>query len=188
MATNLGSKQDAEINTSSHIETLSNSEKHYISHEEQILGRDFTVAEDDLPPGYFKSVNFLGSSTLPTPHSDVPSLIEPVFAIGASFGCGVGGFGLAAPVLAFINADIGPDPNLSWVALSYLLTNSIGLMLVGRLSDLFGRRWFFVGGNALATLGCIVAAVAPTIPALIAAEVLIGLGAASQLSYACESS
>jgi MFS family permease len=63
---------------------------------------------------------------------------ELVFAIGASFGCGVGGFGLAAPVLAFINADIGPDVNLSWVALSYLLTNSIGLMLVGRLSDLFG--------------------------------------------------
>lgn len=61
-----------------------------------------------------------------------------VFAIGASFGCGVGGFGLAAPVLSFINADIGPDLNLSWVALSYLLTNSVGLMLVGRLSDLFG--------------------------------------------------
>lgn len=126
-----------------------------------------------------------------------------MFAIGASFGCGVGGFGLAAPVLSFINADIGPDPNLSWVALSYLLTNSIGLMLVGRLSDLFGipypfssdsqgliilgRRWFFIGGNALATVGCIVAAVAPNVPALIAAEVLIGLGAASQLSYACMS-
>jgi MFS family permease len=61
-----------------------------------------------------------------------------VFAIGASFGCGVGGFGLAAPVLSFINADIGPDPNVSWVSLSYLLTNSIGLLLVGRLSDLFG--------------------------------------------------
>ncbi|KAF2122211.1 fungal trichothecene efflux pump [Lophiotrema nucula] len=107
-----------------------------------------------------------------------------MFAIGASFGCGVGGFGLAAPVLGFINADIGPDPNLSWVALSYLLTNSVGLMLVGRLSDLFGRRWFFIGGNALATIGCIVAAVAPNIPSLIAGETLIGLGAASQLSYA----
>ena len=68
---------------------------------------------------------------------------QTVFAIGASFGCGVGGFGLAAPVLAFINADIGPDPNLSWVALSYLLTNSVGLMLVGRLSDLFGENHGF---------------------------------------------
>lgn len=38
----------------------------------------------------------------------------------------------------------------------------------------------------LATIGCIVAAVAPNIPALIAGETLIGLGAASQLSYACK--
>ncbi|KAJ4354329.1 uncharacterized protein N0V89_006064 [Didymosphaeria variabile] len=135
----------------------------------EVLGRDFTLADSELPKGYFTSANFLGS----------------MFAIGASFGCGVGGFGLAAPVLSFINADIGPDANLSWVSLAYLLTNSVGLMLVGRLSDLFvGRRWFFIGGNALATLGCIVAAVAPNVPTLIAAEVLIGLGAASQLSYA----
>jgi MFS family permease len=53
-------------------------------------------------------------------------------------------------------------------------------------SDLrVGRRWFFIAGNMLATLGCIVAATAPNVPALIAAETLIGLGAASQLSYAC---
>ena len=51
---------------------------------------------------------------------------------------------------------------------------------------IIGRRWFFIGGNALATLGCVVAAVAPNIPALIAGETLIGLGAASQLSYACK--
>ncbi|KAF2731337.1 MFS general substrate transporter [Polyplosphaeria fusca] len=158
-------KDDAQVDTIFHLETASDREK---QHEEDIKGRDFTVTDSELPKGYFRSANFLGS----------------MFAIGASFGCGVGGFGLAAPVLAYINADIGPDPNLSWVSLSYLLTNSVGLLLVGRLSDLFGRRWFFIGGNALATIGCIVAAVAPNIPALIAGETLIGLGAASQLSYA----
>ncbi|KAF2472865.1 MFS general substrate transporter [Lindgomyces ingoldianus] len=161
-------KSDAQVDTISHLETASDQGKNRQDYEEDVKGRDFTVAESELPKGYFTSANFLGS----------------MFAIGASFGCGVGGFGLAAPVLSFINADIGPDPNLSWVALSYLLTNSVGLMLVGRLSDLFGRRWFFIGGNALATIGCIVAAVAPNIPTLIAGETLIGLGAASQLSYA----
>jgi MFS family permease len=55
-----------------------------------------------------------------------------------------------------------------------------------RDADHQGRRWFFIGGNALATIGCVVAAVAPNIPALIAGETLIGLGAASQLSYACK--
>ncbi|KAF2817406.1 MFS general substrate transporter [Mytilinidion resinicola] len=162
-------KEDLPAGTVSHHEIAPEAEKPQLSHEEELRGRDFTISENDLPRGYFRSASFLGS----------------MFAIGLSFGCGVGGFTLVAPILGFIDADIGPDPNLTWVAISYLLTNSVGLMLVGRLSDLFGRRWFFIGGNILATLGCIVAATAPNIPALIAGETLIGLGAASQLSYAC---
>lgn len=38
-----------------------------------------------------------------------------------------------------INADIGPDANLTWVSLVYTLTLAVGLLLVGRLSDLFGQ-------------------------------------------------
>jgi MFS family permease len=96
-----------------------------------------------------------------------------------------------------------PDPNLSWVSLSYLLTNSVGLILVGRITDIFGRRWIFIVGNLVSLIGSIVGATANNIPTLIAAEVcfivsvltnmantagqtLLGLGAAVQLSYACE--
>lgn len=104
---------------------------------EEVKGRDFTVKDDELPPGYFRSFTFIGS----------------LMAIGMSFGCGVGGFGFVTPVLGFINADIGPDPNLAWIALSYLLTSSVGLLIVGRVTDIFGRRWWFVGGNAVGTLG-----------------------------------
>jgi MFS family permease len=71
--------------------------------------------------------------------------------------------------------------------LGYLLTSAIGLIIVGRLTDLFGRRWFFIVGNAIATVGSIVCATAPSIPALIAGETLVGVGASVQLSYACES-
>ena len=77
-------------------------------------------------------------------------------------------------------------PNLYWVVLGYLLTSAIGLIIVGRLTDIFGRRWFFIIGNAIATLGSIVCATAPTIPALIAGETLVGVGASVQLSYACQ--
>jgi len=137
---------------------------------EDIKGRDFTMEEDELPEGYFLSANFIGS----------------MFAIGASFGCGVGSFGFVAPVLGLINADIGPDANLTWVALAYLLTSSIGFVIVGRLTDIFGRRWFFIGGGILAVLGSIVCATAPNINALIAGETLLGLAASVQLSYACK--
>ncbi len=84
--------------------------------------------------------------------------------------------------MTVINADIGPSPYLLWVALSYTMTVSIGLLLVGRLSDLFGRRYFFVAGSTLGLIGCIVCAVAQSVPTLIGGTTLIGLGAASQIS------
>ena len=60
---------------------------------EDVKGRDFTVLEAEIPPGYFRSTRFLGS----------------MFAIGSAFGSGVAGFTFAAPILAYIDADIGPS-------------------------------------------------------------------------------
>jgi MFS family permease len=82
-----------------------------------------------------------------------------------------------------INEDIGPDPNYVWVALVYSLTLAIGLTFVGRLSDIFGRRWFFIGGALIALVGAVVCASAKSIPMLIGGETLIGLGPSSQLSF-----
>ena len=84
----------------------------------------FVTDGSNLPKGYFYSLPFLGTMT----------------ATGFGLIAAVGGFGLAAPNLTLINNDIGPDPNIVWVSLVYTLTMAIGLLLVGRLSDLFGRR------------------------------------------------
>jgi MFS family permease len=54
--------------------------------------------------------------------------------------------------------------------------------LVGRLSDLFGRRWFFICGSLLSLVGAIVCAVAKDVPMLIGGTTLIGLAASVQLS------
>jgi hypothetical protein len=43
-----------------------------------------------------------------------------------------------------------------------------------------------IGGSVLGLLGSIVGATAKDIPALIAAETLIGLGASAQISFACK--
>ncbi|KAB5578315.1 fungal trichothecene efflux pump [Coniochaeta sp. 2T2.1] len=134
---------------------------------ELVLGQDFAVDSEELPKGYFRGLPFLGS----------------MFAIGVSYGAGVGGFAFVAPILANINADIGPSPNLTWVALTYTLTTAIGLVVVGRLTDLFGRRWFMIGGNVFGLLGTIVCATATSINAMIAGQTLIGLGASTQLSF-----
>ena len=84
----------------------------------------FATDLDSLPKGYYWSPAFLGT----------------MFATGIGLSAATGAFGLAAPILGVINNDIGPDKNIVWVSLVYVVTMAIGLLLVGRLSDLFGRR------------------------------------------------
>jgi MFS family permease len=79
----------------------------------------------NLESGYFRSRYFLGSSA----------------AVALSLLATVSAFGYAAPILGVINEDIGPDPNYIWAALVYTVSLSVSLVLVGRITDIFGRRW-----------------------------------------------
>ena len=60
---------------------------------------------------------------------------------------------------------------------------SVGYVLVGRLSDVFGRRWFFIGASVTATVGCIIGGTAKHINQIIAGNAFIGLATAAQLSF-----
>ena len=94
-----------------------------------------------------------------------------------------GGFVMPATSLALINEDIGPSANVVWVILAWTLCLAVGYTLVGRLSDIFGRRWFFIGASVLATVGCIIGATAKSIYPLIGGNALIGLATSAQLSF-----
>lgn len=56
-------------------------------------------------------------------------------------------------------------------------------LLVGRISNIFGRRWFFIIGSAIGTIGSIVGATAQGVGQLIAGEALIGIAAGFQISF-----
>src|SRR5215218_9979379 len=68
---------------------------------------------------------------------------------------------------------------LSWVLTAYAIVFAAVLVPAGKLGDLFGRRRMFAGGLALFTLGSALCAVAPSVPALVGARVLQGIGAAA---------
>ena len=65
----------------------------------------------------------------------------------------------------------------------WTLATAVGYTLIGRLSDIFGRRWFIIGTSLLGLVGNIIAATAQSVNTLIAANVFNGLAASGQLSF-----
>ncbi|KAF2500435.1 fungal trichothecene efflux pump [Lophium mytilinum] len=124
-------------------------------------------AMEEMPKGYYYSPQFMGT----------------VLAICLSSICAYLGWVLPANTLLLINEDIGPSPNLNWVATVWTLGTAVAFLLVGRLSDIFGRKWMVMSSNALGLIGCIIGANAHNINTLIGANLCNGLAAAGQLSF-----
>lgn len=120
-----------------------------------------------MPRGYYLSINFLATFA----------------AVCLASICAYLGWVLPANTLALINEDIGPSSNLNWVATTWTLGSAIGFLLVGRLSDIFGRKWMVIGCQIMSIVGCIVGATAKDINTLIGANLLNGISAAGQLSF-----
>lgn len=125
------------------------------------------MAASKQRPGYYSS----------------PFVIGSIVAIGLSAMAGIGGFALAASLLTMIDQDIGPSDSITWVSLVYLVTQAVTQTLVGRLSDLFGRRWFFIGSNIIALVGSIICACAQNVDTLIGGNTLVGIASAAQVSF-----
>jgi EmrB/QacA subfamily drug resistance transporter len=84
--------------------------------------------------------------------------------------------GIALPS---IRRDLGGSlESLEWTVNSYTLAFAVFLLMGAALGDRFGRRRMFVAGLALFTASSAMAALAPSIGALVAARALQGLGAA----------
>ncbi len=81
--------------------------------------------------------------------------------------------------LPSIRADFGGSlESLEWTVNAYTLSFAVFLITGAALGDRFGRKRLFVIGLALFTVSSALAALAPSIDALIAARALQGLGAA----------
>ncbi|KAH6955725.1 trichothecene efflux pump [Ilyonectria sp. MPI-CAGE-AT-0026] len=127
------------------------------------VGGDF----DEMPKGYFLSAKFIGTVTA---------------SCFASI-CAYLGWVLPANTLALINQDIGPSDNINWVATIWTMGSSIGYLLFGRLSDMYGRKYLVVGSIILGLIGCTIGAVAHNVEMLILANVCNGIAAAGQMSF-----
>jgi MFS family permease len=93
---------------------------------------------------------------------------------------------MPAAVLAYINADLGPDPKYPWITVCWNLGAAIIVTVGGRLADIFGRRYFLLTGAVAAAIGALVGATGQSITQMIISGVLFGFGGGFQeMCFAC---
>ncbi|CAK7235626.1 hypothetical protein SBRCBS47491_009358 [Sporothrix bragantina] len=139
-----------------------------MKHQESERGPEAEGRElSEVPLSYWYSPAFLGSFT----------------AIGMSFLAASGGYGLVSPLISYIDDDIGPSGNIVWVSLTWLLLEALTYLVSGRMSDIFGRRWFFIIGSCIGLIGSIIGACAQSVNQLIGAMVFLGISSGIMLCF-----
>jgi EmrB/QacA subfamily drug resistance transporter len=75
-----------------------------------------------------------------------------------------------------ILADLGGFSLLSWVFTVYILSSTVVVPIVGKLSDMFGRKTFLIGGIAIFVIASAACGAAPSMIVLIVARGVQGFG------------
>src|SRR5438270_2877541 len=90
---------------------------------------------------------------------------------------------IANVALPTIARELGASPGMSvWIINAYQLTITILLLPLAALGDRIGYKCIYIPGLALFTLGSVACAIGGTLPLLIGARVLQGVGAACIMS------
>jgi EmrB/QacA subfamily drug resistance transporter len=72
--------------------------------------------------------------------------------------------------------------SVQWIVLSYLLSITTLIVGIGRIGDLFGKKWLYLVGIVIFTTASLVCGLSSSINMLIAARVLQGIGGAILMS------
>src|SRR6266851_6995419 len=91
---------------------------------------------------------------------------------------------IVATALPPIARDLGDFALISWVITAYLLTSTCVTPIVGKLSDLYGRRRLLIICLVVFMVGSALCALAPDMVALILARALQGLGGGGLITLA----
>ena len=78
----------------------------------------------------------------------------------------------------------GSIQNYSWIVTGYLLTSTVMVPIYGKLSDLWGRKWFFMGGIIVFLAGSALSGASQSITQLIIFRAIQGVGAGAIMPIA----
>ncbi len=83
---------------------------------------------------------------------------------------------VVAAAMPRIIADLGGFDRYTWAATAYLVASTVAIPIAGRLTDIYGRKLFFVLGITVFILGSIPAGLSQSMNQLIASRALQGIG------------
>ena len=83
-----------------------------------------------------------------------------------------------------IVTDLGGFDRFTWITTAYIVASITFVPIVGRLSDLYGRKAFFIGGILLFLVGSALAGASQTMNQLIAARAVQGVGGGAMMALA----
>lgn len=89
---------------------------------------------------------------------------------------------IVPPALPAIVAQLGGLDYLSWVVASYLFASTATIILYGRLSDMYGRKRFYILGIAIFLAGSFLSGISGNIFELIVFRALQGIGGGAIMS------
>ncbi len=90
---------------------------------------------------------------------------------------------VVATAMPVIIADLGGFDRYTWAAIAYLVAATVSIPIVGRLTDLYGRKIFLVFGLVVFIGGSIPAGMSQTMNQLIAFRAIQGIGGGTIMAY-----
>lgn len=83
---------------------------------------------------------------------------------------------IVGTALPKIVRDLGGANHLTWVVTAYMLASTVTVPIYGKLSDLYGRKWFFFSGIMLFLVGSVLCGLSHNMTELVVFRALQGIG------------
>lgn len=83
-----------------------------------------------------------------------------------------------------IIADLGGFAHYTWVTTAYVITSTIAMPITGKLTDMYGRKWFYTAGIAIFIVGSLLSGLSQTMTQLILFRGFQGIGAGIMMANA----
>jgi len=116
----------------------------------------------------------------------IPMRQKMMVMMGVFFGMLLGALDqtIIGTAMPRIVSELGGLDMLSWVFTAYMLGSTTSIPIYGKLSDIYGRKWFFIGGIVIFVMASALSGASQSMTQLIIFRGLQGIGAGAMMSNA----